>query len=143
MKQKFELLPHTTDAFLSVNGRTLKEIFENAALGMFEVMTDTRLVRPSSTENVEVGGESEHELLYNWLETLLVRFETNQMVYANFKVKRIKRANGKLQLAATVSGEAFDRGRHPAKVEVKAVTYHQMSIEKVKDGFHAQFILDL
>lgn len=143
MKQKFELLPHTTDAFLSVRGRTLGEIFENAALGMFEVMTDTKRIKPSLTENIEVSGESGHELLYNWLETLLVKFETNQIVYAKFKVRKIETANGGMKLKAAIAGEPFDRTKHAAKVEVKAVTYHRMSIKKEKGEYHAQFILDL
>ncbi len=143
MDQKFELLPHTTDAFISAGGTSLEEVFENAALGMFDVMTDTTKIQPSRSEPVEVTGHDERELLYNWLETLLVRFETNQMVYSGFDVKRIERMNGLLRLTATISGEPFDRAKHPARVEVKAVTYHQMSIERKNGLVQARFILDL
>ena len=41
MKKRFEFLEHTADAYIIAYGKDLAEAFENAALAMFEVMTNT------------------------------------------------------------------------------------------------------
>lgn len=144
MKGKFVLLPHTTDAFIQANGQSLEELFENSALGLFDVMTDTATIEAARTEKIEVDGRNELELLYNWLETLLVKFETDSIVYSRFNVDKIERqADGSLKLKASIQGEEFSRKKHLPKVEVKAVTYHQMSITKNDGLWQALFILDL
>jgi SHS2 domain-containing protein len=78
---KFEFLEHTADVYIAAHGKTLEEAFENAALAMFEVMTDTETVSPDLEDSVEVEAEDEYALLYSWLEALLVKFETQNMLY--------------------------------------------------------------
>jgi SHS2 domain-containing protein len=38
---KFEFLEHTADVFVRAHGRSMEEAYENAALAMFETMTDS------------------------------------------------------------------------------------------------------
>ena len=42
---KFEYLEHTADVYIAAHGATMEEAFGNAALAMFEVMTDTEKMR--------------------------------------------------------------------------------------------------
>ncbi|MBS7635588.1 archease [Candidatus Bathyarchaeota archaeon] len=77
-KTMFEFLEHMADAYIAAYGRDLNEAFENAALAMFETMTSSSDVKHVIEEEVEVEGEDEQSLLYNWLEELLVRFEVGQ-----------------------------------------------------------------
>jgi len=42
----FRFLEHTADVYVAAYGETLAEAFENAALAMFETMTDTENVKP-------------------------------------------------------------------------------------------------
>jgi SHS2 domain-containing protein len=51
---------------------------------MFEVMTDTGKISPTQEDQVEVEAEDEYALLYSWLEALLVKFETQNMLYSDF-----------------------------------------------------------
>ena len=44
--KKFEFLEHIADAYIAAYGKDLAEAFENAALAMFETMTDTARVEP-------------------------------------------------------------------------------------------------
>jgi archease family protein len=46
MKKKFEYFEVTADAGYWAYGSTIEEAFENAALAMFELMTDTAKVQP-------------------------------------------------------------------------------------------------
>jgi SHS2 domain-containing protein len=44
MEPKYEFLEHVSDAYIATYGRSLEEAFQNAALAMFEVMTDTHKI---------------------------------------------------------------------------------------------------
>jgi len=143
-EKKFEFLEHTADAYVAAYGSSLAEAFENAALAMFEVMTDTSKVKPEIEEEVSVEAEDEQALLYSWLEDLLVRFDVSGRVYSRFKVNELNRnSGGKLRLKAKVWGEPFNPEKHPQKVGVKAITYHRMEIIKQPEGVTVKFILDI
>jgi SHS2 domain-containing protein len=140
---KFEFLEHTADVYIAAHGKNLEEAFENAALAMFEVMTDTTKVSPNEEDSVEVEAEDEYALLYNWLEALLVKFEVNGMLYSKFKISRLEETSDSFKIKATVWGEKFNAEKHVQKVAVKAVTYHRMEIIKQLNKVTLEFILDI
>jgi len=121
----------------------LKEAFENAALATFETMTDTNRITPKLETKVEAEGFDEKALLYNWLETLLVRFEITETFYSQFEITSLQRTSKGYRLEAKACGERFDPGKHVYKVGVKAVTYHRMEIERKPDQVTVKFILDI
>jgi SHS2 domain-containing protein len=142
-KKGFEFLEHTADAYIAAYGKNLAEAFENAALAMYEVMTDVKKVNPEIRDEVEVTGEDEYALLYNWLEALLVKFDTNGMLYSKFEISAIDRTPEGFRLGAKIWGEKFRKEKHLQKVGVKAVTYHRMEIIKEPNLVTLRFILDI
>jgi SHS2 domain-containing protein len=140
---KFEFLEHTADVYIAAYGENLEEAMSNAALAMFEVMTDTAKVAATQKETVEVEAEDEYALLYSWLEALLVKFEVKCNIYSKFEIHSIRETKNSYTLEATVYGEKFDPRKHPQKVGVKAVTYHQMEIIKEREKTTLMFILDI
>jgi SHS2 domain-containing protein len=140
---KFEFLEHTADVYIAAHGKTLEEGFENAALAMFDVMTDTAKVNSDTEDSVEVEAEDEYALLYSWLEVLLVNFETKNMLYSKFKISSIDETSEGFRIKATAWGEKFNAEKHVQKVAVKAVTYHRMEIIKEIDKVTLEFILDI
>jgi SHS2 domain-containing protein len=140
---KFEFLEHTADIYIAAHGEDLKEAFENAALAMFEVMTDTAKVSPSEEDSVKVEAEDEYALLYSWLEALLVKFEVNGMLYSKFKISSLRETSEGFKLEATVWGEKFNAKKHAQRVAVKAVTYHRMEIIKELNKVTLELILDI
>jgi SHS2 domain-containing protein len=142
-KTGFEFLEHTADAYVAAYGRNLAEAFENAAVAMFEVMTDVKKIKPNVEDNVEVTAEDEYALLYNWLEALLVKFDVEGFLYSKFKVISITESSEKLELKARIWGEKFNPVKHIQKVGVKAITYHRMEILKKPDEVTVKLILDI
>ena len=141
--EKFEFLEHTGDVYIAAHGKTIEKAFENAALAMFEVMTDTEKVSPEIADSVEVEAEDEYALLYSWLEALLVKFETTEMLYSIFKISSLEEIPEGFRIKATVWGEKFNAEKHTQKVAVKAVTYHRMEMIKETDHATVDFILDI
>ncbi|MGC8998988.1 MAG: archease [Candidatus Bathyarchaeia archaeon] len=142
-KRNFEFLEHTADAYIAAYGKDLAEAFENAAAAMFEVMTDIEKVKPEVEDYVEVEAADEYALLYNWLEELLVKSEINEMLYSKFEICEIAKTADGFRLKAKLWGEKFNSEKHPQKVGVKAVTYHQMEIIKEPEKTTVKFILDI
>jgi SHS2 domain-containing protein len=142
-KRNFEFLEHMADAYIAAYGKDLAEAFENAAAAMFEVMTDIEKVKPEVEDYVEVEAADEYALLYNWLEELLVKSEINEMLYSKFEISELARTADGFRLKAKIWGEKFNPEKHPQKVGVKAVTYHQMEITKEPGKTTVKFILDI
>lgn len=140
---KFAFLEHTADVYIAAYGVSMEEAFGNAALAMFEVITDTTKVTFQHKEPVEVEAEDEYALLYSWLEALLVKFEVDGIVFSKFAVQSIRETKDGYKLKATVYGERYDSQKHPQKVGVKAITYHQMEFFKTLDKVTLMFILDI
>ena len=140
---KFEFLEHTADILIAAHGQNMEEAYENAALAMFEVMTDTAKIDPTEEDTAEVEAEDEYALLYSWLEALLVKFEVKGMLYSKFKISSLEDKPEGLKLKANIWGEKFNPAKHPQKVAVKAVTYHRMEIIKEIDKVTLEFILDI
>ena len=132
-RRGFEYLEHTADVYVTAYGRSLEEAFENAALATMEVMRDSNKIEPKVREEVELKSMDEKALLYNQIEELLYRFETENKLFSRFKVHTIREHENGVKLEAEIRGEVFNPERHPQKVGVKAITYHLMEIERKQD----------
>jgi SHS2 domain-containing protein len=139
--KRFEFQEHTADERVIAYGSTLEEAFENAALALFEVMTDTATIDHVIHDSFQIEGFDEPALLYSWLETFIVEFDVNLKVYSKFHVK-ITKIGEQYHLTGQAWGETFQATKHPSRSEVKAITYHEMEINKNKH-VTLKFILDL
>src|SRR5207245_164191 len=75
----YSFLEHVTDALVEAWGDTLEEAFSQAGLALFETMLDTKSVHRKTSEEIQTAGHDEKELLYNYLEELLLLFEVKQL----------------------------------------------------------------
>lgn len=139
--KRFEFFDVTADAGYWAYGRTPEEVFENAALAMFEIMTDTSLVRAEESRRVEIKSEDMVSLLYDWLDELLFIHDTEFILFSKFKVKITEDDDG-LCLIGKASGEVI-KEHHERRDEVKAVTFHMMDILEEDGLMKARVILDL
>ncbi len=141
--KNFEFLEHMADAYIAAYGKELAEAFENAALAMFDVMTEVEKVDAKIEDHVEVEAEDKCALLYSWLEGLLVKSELSGMLYSKFQILSIDKTSDGFRLEAKIRGENFNPKKHPQKVGVKAVTYHRMEIIDKPNKVTLRFILDI
>lgn len=138
--KKFEFVDITTaDVAFVAYGKDLNELFSNAALAMFEVMVNTKQVKPIVCRKVEVNGNDLQSLMFNWLNELLVYVDSENLVFSDFKVKTDEK---NFSLSAECRGEKIDRKKHETRTVVKSATYHSLQIKKNKI-FTAQVILDI
>lgn len=139
----YRFLEHIADEYILAYGDNLEEAFENAALAMFDVMTDIETIDPKEVDSIDLKAEDEIHLLYTWLENLLIKFDIDGKLYSKFKITKIKRIDKVFFLTATMWGETYNQNKHPSRTEVKSITYHRMEIEKEKRKTSVKFILDI
>jgi SHS2 domain-containing protein len=139
----YRFLEHITDALVEAWGETMEEAFSQAGLALFETMIDTKNIHGKTTEAIQTAGHDEKELLYNYLEELLLLFEVKQLALGHFTVNSITPNQSEIRLKGKATGEPYDRKKHNGKVEVKGITYHLMEIEKHPAKVTVRFLLDL
>ena len=143
MKKGFKFLEHTADAYVEAYGTSLEEAFEKAALATLDVMTEPEKVEPKIEDVLEVEAPDEYALLYSWLEEILVKFELTGKLYSSFKISSIEKTPVGWKLKAKAWGELYDPKKHPSRVGIKSITYHQMEIVKKPKSVTVRFILDV
>jgi SHS2 domain-containing protein len=126
----YRFLEHMTDAEIEAYGSDLDVAFENAAIALEDTMVDIKTISPLINENIKVDGDDKEELLYNWLEALIIRQDTASMLYSKFECKISKVQKTRFILDAQVSGEKFNPKKHEQKTAIKAPTYHEMVIKE-------------
>jgi len=140
MKKNFEFLEHSTDIKFIAYGKDLESCFENAAKAMFSSILDLNSINDSEKRTIKVKAENLDELLHDWLTELLFIFETENLAFKRFDVSI--RKNRGYKISADVGGEILDN-KYRINTEIKAVTYHDMVIEKTRDGWSAQVLCDI
>lgn len=131
-----------TDAVIEAYGATLEEAFENAAKGLSDTMIDLKTVRPEKEIRIHAKGHDLYSLLFNWLDKVMLLLVADGIALSQFSIK-IHQHNSGYSLEGTTKGEPLDLDRHHYKVEIKAVTYHEMEIKEEKGMITARFLLDL
>ena len=131
-----------TDAIIEAYGSTLDEAFENSAKGLVNTMFNIKEITPDQEAEIIAKGHDIESLLYDWLEKVMLRILIDNIVLSDFKVK-ISESNGNYFLKGIVKGEVLDLQKHHYKVEIKAVTYHEMEIKQKGNIITARFLLDL
>ena len=102
-------------------------------------MTDLRRVRPREARTVAATGRDAPELVVAFLSELLVLQSDGGFLVREIAARPSGR--GPTAVTATVRGEPFEAGRHPARVEVKAITMHALAFDPARG--RARVIVDI
>lgn len=136
--QRFRIIEHTADTGFEVLGSSREQVFEAAARAFFQIMWSIKQTE-SKPEMLEVTGGDIKELLVNFLEEFLYLYDAKGIVCTQLAVETVTDFN----VSAKVWLQQFDADRDQELLGVKAVTYHQLSIEEIDGGWQAQVFLDI
>lgn len=149
MPDNFEALDISGDAGIRVFGKNLGELFANAALGMYSLVTDIEDLREIKGIEISCDSSSLDRLLITWLNELIFRFDTYGFIGKKIIVSSFSPDMNNVSdevpcaIKASVRGEEFDPERHARKLLVKAATYHKLKIAKSGDLWESEIIFDI
>lgn len=143
----FEILPHTADIKIRVYGKTKKELFCNALIGMFQAIhpiapecsvENDRVVCSSLPElhEVDIKASDEESLLVDFLSEALYLSDVYNQAYFDAIIHECTDTH----IAATLCGvnvTGFE------VVEIKAVTYHELEIQQHNGVWQADIVFDI
>ena len=135
----YELIDHTADVVIKAYGKNISEAFENAAKGMFDIITDSSEIESVGQYDIHLEAPDLEQLLVDWLSELLFLNGAKNLVFGFFKVELDEE---KSHLSARVFGEKYSISKHKMGVEIKAVTYHMLEV-KNKRPYHVQVLFDI
>ena len=111
----------------------------DAARGLFAMVVENLdSVQPVVSREFRIAGNDNAYLLFDWLNELLFVCDTERLAFSQFDVQMT--AAG---LTATASGEPLDPARHHLTHEVKAITYHGLTVEQKAEEWLAEVIVDI
>ena len=137
--KRYEQFPHTADIGVRAYGKDLKELFENAAFAMFDIIADLENLSGDIVEAFHLEAPDREALLVAWLDELLYNFYTKQLIFFKFEVEELTEKH--LKVKAT--GRSVGANRNRLKTEIKAATYSGLNIKKSGEGCEVEIIFDV
>ena len=132
----FEILEHTADVGVRAFGPTIESVFEQATLGLLDI---TGAGRTGTGEVVEIEVEAADlgALLVYWLEEVLFLQDARDSVVGDVAIDAVTEtdARGRVTIAA--------RETDLEGTAVKAITYHQLRVERQDTGWVAVVYFDI
>jgi len=136
--KNFEQIDISGDVGLRVRGKSLEELFENAAIGMVSLMTNPVKIKETEHREISLTIENYESSLVQWLNELVFLFDaygfTGRVFRVSFQGDTFR---------ADVSGGIFDPERDGQKLLIKAATYHNLSVRQIDSYWEATIIFDI
>ncbi|PIU99378.1 hypothetical protein COS59_00075 [Candidatus Wolfebacteria bacterium CG03_land_8_20_14_0_80_36_15] len=134
---KYKILEHKADIKIKIFGKTLEELFKNAALAMAQILKrDPKLrIHPNaSKEKMKIKSLGREILLVDFLNEILARSQINKCLY---RVSSFKIQDSSIE-AELISYpvESFDE-------DIKAATYHDLKISQKDGRFEVVILFDI
>ena len=84
--EKYRFLEHTADAMFEAFGKTLEELFSNAALAVEEIQVKLSTVGQEEKKVVTAEEEKIDMLLFDFLQELIYLKDAEQLLFSRFSV---------------------------------------------------------
>lgn len=139
----FEVLDISGDVGIRAYGKTPSDLLVNAAIGMYDLITDLNKVEEKNAITISIEADSLEGLVVKYLNELIFYFDTYGFIGKRIEIISINEKVGSFNVIATVYGEAFDPERHERRLLIKAATYHNIKVEKVNDELRIDVIFDI
>lgn len=140
----YTFLDHTADVLFEANGKTLDEMFQNAALALQESQFELKTISSKKKKTIKMGDKNAEMLLFHFLQELIFLKDAERFAANGCKVNIKEMGAGKgFSLTAACTGDTLDLSRQKTKVDAKAITLHQFSVKKEKGIWKARVIVDI
>jgi SHS2 domain-containing protein len=139
-------IEHTADVGLEIYGSTIEELFINSVKGLFHLISPQLEVAgepkvfPERLHPtvVELTALTQEELLVHWLNEFIYNFFVKGVFPKTIRVVQLKGKNMRAEVEYNKYSKAL-----PVSLEVKAATYHDLTIRRVDNKYQARVIFDV
>ncbi|BBO75726.1 protein archease [Desulfosarcina widdelii] len=139
MNLTYQLLDHTADLRVRIIGESKAELFQNAGLTLADLICDPDTLASTQTVSIDVIGDDPADLMVNFLRELLYLWTGKEKLVKMVSILDVSDT----ALTASIAVANYDSQNHTILNEIKAVTYHQIAVEPIEDGWQATVVFDI
>jgi SHS2 domain-containing protein len=136
----YEVFSTTADVGITIRGKTFRQLYRNAVEGFYFLVTGEENVRAKADYAdlllFEYRGDSCENVLVNLMSELIFLLYTRNRVVPTLRMKRA----GKYVLQADLVSYTLEQD---PRVEIKSVTYHNLSIKQNSGFKSASVVFDI
>jgi len=135
----YQIIDHAADMGIIVRAAGIKDLFMRAAYAMTDIIVEGDIEGKDVTRELAVEGEDLPDLMVRWLGEVLYLFEAEKLIVRDIEITSVSETG----LESVLGLVRFRIGHHQIAREIKAVTYHQISVERKDGGWEARIIFDI
>lgn len=139
MASEYEILNHTADLGVIVKANYLKNLFVNAANAMTDLMVKGDARGKKEVREIVIEGMDYPDLMVRWLGEILYLFYGENLITKSIEIKSLSRN----RISSYIEFVGFDPRNCEILTEIKAVTYHKITVEKTGKSWKAMVIFDV
>jgi len=142
-KEKYKFLEDVAiaDIAFEAYGKSLNEVFENAAFAIFELSADLDTLNANKKVEFELENKKLDNLLYDFLSEILFLKDSKYMVFKHVHVSINEGKKNKLK--AVLEGDKINPEVQHLENDIKAVTMHMFELKKEKNQWKATVVVDI
>lgn len=136
--EHWRMLDHPADILIEVWGDTLEELFVHGAEAFGCLVGESGPEETEEEVGVEAHGETEADLMIDWLRELLFLHETRRLVPTGARITELT--------STDLRGQVSVRRLRPDEVppyEIKAVTYHGVFVDRTDQRYQTRVLFDV
>jgi len=135
----YELINHTADLGVRLRGKTLNELFVNAAKALMELLVTFDPSESGQALPLTVSGDDTTDLLVRWLGEILYLFEGDSLLVTDVVIENMT----PIRVDALLWTLPLNETSHEFITDIKAVTYHRANVIAKEDYWEACVIFDV
>lgn len=137
----YRFLDHIADVKFIAEANSIENLFIECSNALKESICGKITILEQDEKNIEIKGNSLENLLYKFLEEILILLESKDFVFS--KIYELKIDENSFILKAKIKGDKVQNYKFTN--DVKAITYSEMKIEenKKKNSWKTTVVLDV
>lgn len=140
--KEYEYEEHTADIIINGYGNTPKRAIEAITLGILNLIYDIEKVDKKEMKEIEFNSNDILEVIHDVSSKCLEEFYVNKFAIRDIEIANMRKVRNQENrkkyywyVKIRLYGEKYDMNKHGFKKEVKAVTMHDLNIEKLKKAY--------
>jgi len=134
---RYKIINHTADTGIEVEGKDLTEVFFESYKGLYKI-AGVEKGEKEGGDKIKIVADTYEELLIKFLNELIF-YIYGEKKYCEIKKLEIKKEDKEIELKVEIEKYGIKKFER----EVKAATYHNISIKNKNGAFATKIIFDL
>lgn len=138
----YRFLDHTADIAVEVSADTIEELFISSASAWRDTVIENQ-PEGMDEKRIYLKEITLEEVLVNFLDELNYLLYSKRWLFSSVKKLSLKFKAGSWDFDCRILGTELNESKHSIKEEIKAVTFHQMLIQKMNGQFNTKIVFDI